>query len=167
MGTRRAARVAGLLYLLFSIPAVFGLIYVPTVLIVSGDAAATAHNIAARETLFRAGVVANLIAQAGFIFVSLALYRLLKGVDRRMASLMVILIVLSIPISFINELNHLAILPLLDNTGPAAALSQEQLNSLVSLSLTNYRHGILVAEIFWGLWLFPLAVLIFRSGFLP
>ena len=165
--TKKVARFAGLLYVLLSIPGFYGLVYVPSALIVHGNAAATAHNILASETLFRSGIVADLIGQAGFIFVALALYRLLKGVDKTLAALMVILLVVSIPITFLAEVNHLDILKLLDSTGPAAAFSEAQRNAQMMASLDSYRNGILVAEIFWGLWLFPLGLLIFRSGFLP
>ena len=165
--TKKVARFAGLLYALLSIPGFYGLVYVPSALIVHGNAAATAHNILASETLFRSGIVADLIGQAGFIFVALALYRLLKGVDKTLAALMVILLVVSIPITFLAEVNHLDILKLLDSTGPAAAFSEAQRNAQMMASLDSYRNGILVAEIFWGLWLFPLGLLIFRSGFLP
>ena len=71
--TKNPGRFAGLLYVLFSIPGVFAMVYVPSKLIVHGNAAATANNIAAAETLFRLGIVAQLISQAGFIFVALAL----------------------------------------------------------------------------------------------
>jgi hypothetical protein len=99
-----------LLYILTSIPGVFAMMYVPSKLIVHANAAATATNIAAHETLFRLGIAGQLISQAGFIFVALALYRLLKGVNRHHASLMVTLIVVSIPIAFLNELNSIAAL---------------------------------------------------------
>src|SRR5207249_7419627 len=102
--TKNPGRFAGLLYLLTSIPGAFALIYVPGKLIVHENATATANNIAASETLFRLGIAGELIGQAGFIFVALALYDLLKGVNRRHASLMVTLIVVSIPIAFLNEL---------------------------------------------------------------
>src|SRR6202521_5440740 len=110
--TKNPGRFAGLLYLLMSIPGAFALIYVPSKLIVHGNAAATAKNIAASETLFRLGIAAQLISQAGFIFVALALYDLLKGVNQRDASLMLGLIVVSIPITFLNELNAIAALVL-------------------------------------------------------
>jgi hypothetical protein len=82
---KNPGRFVGLLYLLLSIPGAFALIYVPSKLIVHGNATATANNIAASETLFRLGIAAQLISQAGFIFVSLVLYNLLKGVNRRQA----------------------------------------------------------------------------------
>ena len=165
--TKKLARLVGLLYVLLSIPGFYGLVYVPSALIVDGNAAATAHNILGSETFFRSGIVANLIAQALFILVALMLYRLLKGVDKTLAALMAILLVVSVPITFLAEVHHLAIPKLLDGTGPAAAFSEAQRNAQMMASLDSYDNGILVAEIFWGLWLFPLGVLIFRSGFLP
>src|SRR5271167_474688 len=110
--TRNPGRFAGLLYVLTSIVGFFAMGYVPSKLIVRGNATATASNIAANETLFRLGIVGDLIGMVGFIFVALALYDLLKGVNRRHASLMVILIVVSVPIAFLNELNAIAALVL-------------------------------------------------------
>jgi len=110
--TKDPGRFAGVLYLLTSIVGFFAMGYVPGKLIVHSNAAATANNIAASETLFRLGIAGELIGQAGFIFVALALYDLLRGVNRRRASLMVILIVVSIPIAFLNELNAIAALVL-------------------------------------------------------
>src|SRR5450756_1736947 len=92
-------RLAGLLYVLASIVGFFAMGYVPDKVIVSGDTAATVNNIAAHEMLFRAGIAGQLIGHAAFIFVALALYKLLEGVNRWHASLMVILIVVSIPIA--------------------------------------------------------------------
>ena len=97
--TKNPGRFAGSLYVLASIVGFFAMAYVPSKLIVHGNAAATASNIAASETLFRLGIAGELIGQAGFIFVALALYELLKGVNRRFASLMVILLVVQIPIA--------------------------------------------------------------------
>ena len=110
--TKNPARFAGLLYLLGSIPGWFALEYVPGKLLVDGNATATANNIAAHELLFRLGIAANLICQTLFIFVAFALYNLLKGVNQRHAVVMVILLVVSVPIAFLNELNAIAALVL-------------------------------------------------------
>src|SRR5437899_11925147 len=110
--TKNPGRFAGLLYLLASIVGFFAMAYVPSKLIVHGNAAATANNIAASETLFRLGIAAQLIGMAGFIFVALPLFDLPKGVNRRHASLMVTLILVSIPIAFLNDLNSIAALVL-------------------------------------------------------
>src|SRR3984885_8637734 len=165
--TRNPGRFAGLLYVLTSIVGFFAMGYVPGKLIVSGNAAATANNIAAHETLFRLGIAGELIGQAGFIFVALALYDLLKGIDQRQTSLMVTLIVVSIPIAFLNELNSFAALALIRGADYLAAVDQVQRDALAMLFLHLHGRGIVVAEIFWGLWLFPLALLVYKSRFLP
>ncbi len=165
--TRNPGRFAGLLYLLTSIVGFFAMMYVPTKLIVHGNATATASNIAASETLFRLGIAGELIGQAGFIFVALALYELLKGVNRRFASLMVILLVVQIPIAFLNELNYIAALILVRGADFLSIFEKPQREALAMLFLNLHFHGYVVNEIFWGLWLLPLALLVYRSRFLP
>lgn len=167
MSSKKIARLAGFLYLMLSIPGIYALLYVPSALIVRGNAAATAHNIVASATLYRSGIVADLISQALFILVALVLYRLLKGVDNMLAVLMVIFAVVQIPLSFLAEVHHLAVLKILDGTGPMASFSEAQRYAQMMVSLDSYDNSMLVNEIFMGLWLFPLALLIFRSGFLP
>src|SRR6266852_297402 len=165
--TKNPGRFAGLLYVVFSIPGFFAMVYVPSKLIVHGNAAATANNIAANETLFRLGIAAQLIGMAGFIFVALALYDLLKGVNRRHASLMVTLIVVSIPIAFLNELNSIATLVLVRGADFLSIFEKPPREALAMLFLRLHGQGFVFAEIFWGLWLFPLALLVYRSRFLP
>ncbi len=165
--TRNPGRYAGLLYVLMSIVGFFAMGYVPDKLIVYGNAAATANNIMTSETLFRFGIASELIGQAGFIFVALALYDLFKGVNRRQARLMVVLIVVSVPIAFLNELNSFAALALVRGADFLSILDQPQRNALAMLFLHLHGRGFVVAEIFWGLWLFPLALLVYKSRFLP
>jgi hypothetical protein len=165
--TRNPGRFAGLLYVLTSIAGFFAMGYVPSKLIVHGNAAATASNIAASETLFRLGIAGQLISEAGFIFVALALYDLLKGVNRRQASLMVTLILISIPIAFLNELNSFAALELVRGADFLSVLEKPQRDALAMLFLHLHGRGFVIAEMFWGLWLFPLALLVYKSGFLP
>jgi hypothetical protein len=144
----------------------FGIIYVPSVLLVPGDAATTSRNIMASEWLFRSGTVSHLIGQIIFIFLVLALYRLLKPVNKDHAVLMVVLVLLGIPIAFLNEVNHLAALRLLSSADDGAFTST-QLHAQAMLFLDMRRSGIFVTQVFWGLWLVPLGFLVFRSGFLP
>ena len=160
-------QIRGLLYVLASIAGFFAMGYVPGKLMVQGNAAATADNIAASETLFRLGIAGELIGQAAFIFVALALYDLLKEVNRRDASLMVMLIVVSIPIAFLNELNSFAALVLVRGADFISIFDKPQREALAMLFLNLHGRGFVVAEIFWGLWLFPLALLVFKSRFLP
>jgi len=95
------------------------------------------------------------------------LYDLLKGVNRRHASLMVTLIVVSIPIAFLNELNSLAALVLVRGADFLSIFEKPQREALAMLFLNLHFHGLVVDEIFWGLWLVPLAPLVYRSRFLP
>jgi Domain of unknown function (DUF4386) len=88
--THNPGRVAGFIYLLLVVLAPFRLMYIPSALYVHGDATATANNIAAHELLFRLGMVTDLLCGTILIFLVLALYRLLKGVDPNLAVLMVI-----------------------------------------------------------------------------
>jgi hypothetical protein len=85
--TKKAARVAGLLYFLASVPAPFSLLYIPSVFMVMGDATATANKIRTSELLFRIGIVAELISATIFILMGPVFYHLLKGSTRNMLSL--------------------------------------------------------------------------------
>jgi hypothetical protein len=165
--TKKAARVAGLLYVLSSLPAPFSLLYVPSVFMVMGDAMATADKIRASESLFRFGIVAELISATVFIFMGLALYDLLKGINKKHALLMLTLILISVPISYGNELNRLAALILSNGAHLSSAVDQRQLDALVMTFFHLHGDGLLLAQIFWGLWLLPFGVLVYRSGFLP
>lgn len=158
-------RFAGLLYVLTSIVGFFAMGYVPAKLIAHGNTAATVNNIAAHEMLFRFGIAGQLISQAAFIFVAFALYKLLAGVNRRLASLMVILIVVSVPIAFVNELNSLA--ALIRGADFLSIIEKPQRDAFAMLFLNLHGRGLVIAELFWGLWLFPLGLLVYRSRFLP
>jgi len=134
---------------------------------VSGDAAATANKIAASESLFRFGILSELAGFIGFIFVARALYRLFAGVNKANASLMVTLIVVSIPISLLNVLNETAALKLIHGGAFLSVFDKSQLNALAMLFLRLHFDGLMVAQIFWGLWLIPFGILVYKSGFLP
>ena len=166
--TRNPGRVAGFLYLILTVFAPFRLIYIPSKLLVHGDATATASNIAAHEFLFRLGILSDLICGTVMIFLVLALYRLLKGVDRNLAVLMVILGgVLPAAIDFLNVLNDAAALMLVRGADFLSVFEKPQRDALGMLFLRLHHQEILAAEILWGLWLFPLAILVYRSRFLP
>ncbi len=166
--TKKQARVAGLLYLLLGITAPIGLIYVPGRLIVPGDATATADHLRASESLLRIGIGSELFHQAICIFLVLALYRLFKAVNEQHASLMVILgALVSVPIVFVNVLNEIAALVLISGADFLSVFEKGQLDALAYLFLRLHGQGIFVAQIFWGLWLFPFAILVIRSGFIP
>ncbi len=162
------ARVAGLLYILASAVGVLRLVYIPEALFVHGNAAATANNIAAHELLFRLGIVSYLLGSALFIFVPLALYRLLKGVDQGLAVLMVILgSLMQVPIFFINSVTDAAALLFARGAVFLSLFDKPQRDAFAMLFLNLHHHLDLANAIFWGLWLFPFGLLVYRSRFLP
>jgi hypothetical protein len=161
-------RVAGFLYLLLVVAAPLRLIYIPFKLFVHGNATATAHNIAAHELLFRLGIVTDLFCGAILIFLVLALYRLLQGVDHNHAVLMVILGgLMPATIDFFNVLNDAAALMLVRGADFLSVFEKSQRDALAMLFLRLHGQEVVAAEILWGLWLFPLAILVYRSRFLP
>ena len=164
--TKKTARIAGLLYLVNGITGFFGIVYVPSKLIVSGNAAATANNILASERLFRMGIVSELICAAEYVFLLWALYRLFSGVNKTHASLLVILGLVFIPIMCLNTLNEIAALMLVRGADFLSVFDKLQLEALAMVLLNVHRYGYIIGSIF-GLWLFPFGLLVFRSGFLP
>ena len=161
------ARVAGLLYLSL-LGAPLRLVYIPSTLFVTGNATATANNIAAHELLFRFGIVADLLTGTMAIFLTLALYRLLKEVDQGLAVLMVILgSLMSSPIYFVNTLNDVAALLLVRGGQFLSVFDKPQRDAAAMLFLRLQHHGVLANEVFWGLWLIPFGILVYKSRFLP
>jgi hypothetical protein len=165
--TVKAARIAGAIYLSMVITGPFSLIYVPSKLIVRGNAAATADNILAHETMFRLSILADLVGQVIFICLAIALYRLLSGVNKIWAALMVALVLVSAAVGFVNTLNDIAALILFRGADFLAVFDKPQRDALGMLFIRLHSQGILIDEMFWGLWLFPFGLLVYRSGFLP
>lgn len=155
MSQTKAVAILRILYPIWMVFGIFSLLYVPSALIVPGVAATTAKNITSNELLFRAGIVGSLLTQLIFIFAAIFLYKLLASVNKIYALIMVVLALVSVPIAMLNELNNLAALQLLSNS--------EQM----MLFLNLHTQGIVIASIFWGLWLFPLGILIISSGYFP
>lgn len=161
------ARVAGLFYLALTVVGPVRLIYIPSVLFVSGNAAATAHNIASHEFLFRLGIFADILTATLDICVALALYRLLKGVDRTLGILMVIFGAASVPIYFVNTLNDFGALLFARGADFLSVFGQVQREAMTLFYVNLHHYDVVVNEVFWGLWLLPLGILVYRSGFLP
>jgi hypothetical protein len=166
--TRNPGRVAGFLYLLLVLAGPLRLIYIPNKLFVHGNAAATAGNIAAHETLFRLGIVTDLFGAVVIIFLAMALYRLFKGVDQNLAALVVILGgVMPALIYFVGVVSDSAALTLVRGADFLAVFDKPQRDALAMLFLHLRDEQNTAAEVLWGLWLIPLAILTYRSRFLP
>jgi hypothetical protein len=162
------ARIAGLLYIVASAVGFVRLAYIPKALFVQGNAAATATNIAAHESLFRLGFVSELVGGVLWLFVPLALYRLLKGVDRGLAVVMVILgSLMPVPIFFVNMVTDAAALLFARGADFLSVFDKPQREAFATLFLNLHHQLDLANMIFWGLWLLPFGLLVYRSCFLP
>ena len=165
--TVKAARIAGGIYLLMVLTAPFSLIYVPSKLIVRGNALATADNILAHETMFRLSIFGDLIGHVIFICLAVALYRLLSNVNKTWAILMVSFVLVSAAVGFLNALNNIAAVILFRGGEFLDVIDKAQRDALGMLFVRLHSQGEFISEIFWGVWLFPFGLLVYRSGFLP
>jgi len=166
--TRNPGRVAGFWYLLLILIGPLRLIYIPRKLFVEGNATATVNNIAAHEWLFRFGIVADLVCGVGLIFLVLAFYRLFKGVDQNLAVLVVIFGgVMPALINFVGVVSDAAALMIVRGGDFLSAFGKPQRDALAMLFLNLRDHQNTAAEILWGIWLPPLALLVYRSRFVP
>jgi hypothetical protein len=165
---RNPGRVAGLWYLLLVLGGPLPLIYIPNKLFVHGDAAATAANIAAHPWLLRFGMASDLFGAVVLIFLVLAFYRLFKGVDQQLAVLLVITGgVMPALINFVNVVNDAGALMVAQGPGFLSVFDKPQRDALVMVFVQLHHHQIIAAEVLWGLWLFPMGALTYKSGFMP
>jgi Domain of unknown function (DUF4386) len=161
-------RMAGIWYFLMLVFGYVGLNYVPSKIIVIGDASATVQNIVNHELLFRFGILSNLLVQFSFIFLVLALSKLFKEVDKAGVKLMASFVFVSVPIAFLLELFQIAALLTLNETSNyLGAFEKNQLNSLTFLFLNIHEQGTYLVGFFWGLWLLPFGYLAYKSTFIP
>jgi len=164
---KRLARIAGFLYLLVGIFGGFAEGYVEPKMYVAGDAAATAANVIANAGLVRLGVVADLLDGTFFVFLALALYILLKDVHKSMARAMLVLVILATGITCLSALFEFEGLRIATGAVDMAAFGAAGSSALVLLFLDAQHYGLLIAQIFFGLWLAPLGYLAYRSGWFP
>ena len=164
---KKNARIAGLLYILIAITGGFGIMYTQSNILVPNNATATASNITNAEFTFQLSIFSNLISQALTIFLALTLARLFKDVSPKLTKYMVTLVLVAVPISFLNVLNLVAAQMFVGGADFLNVFDTNQLNSLALVFINLYQFGISVVGIFWGLWLFPFGMLIIKSKFIP
>lgn len=166
MTTKNTARLAGLFYLLAAIAGGFGYSYVQRVL-VRWDPAATAANILASETLFRAAIVSNLVSQVLLFFFGLTLFRLLKEVHKAWATVFLTSILMCVTIAVMNTMNSWGALWVLTGAGYLKGFSTEQLNSMALTFLRLNGVGQALLEIFWTPYYFALGLIAIKYRFIP
>lgn len=163
---KKTARLAGLSYLIWVMTGIYGLMYLPSQTYVKGDALATANKMLANEFLFRTGILNDLFSSAIWVYMALILYRLFKQVDAHQAKLLVALVLVQIPTAFFMEAFNLASLMIVKGELlKTFELGQRQDAAMFFLKMSDYTTRTL--EMFWGLWLFPFGILVYKSGFMP
>lgn len=163
---KKNARLAGLLYLILVITGVFSIMYVSSQIIVQGDANTTAKNILAKEFLFRTGIVNDLISNTIFVLLVLVLYRMFKQINENQAKLMVALVIVQIPVVFIMEsLNITSLMIFKGELLQTFDINKRQDFAMLFLKINDYST--LTIEMFWGLWLLPFGLLVYKSRFIP
>ena len=161
------ARLAGAIYLLIILFGGFSEGYVMNTLVVSGDPAATAHNIMASATLWRLSVGGDLIVPLIAVPQLWIIYYLLKPAGRNLALLFVLLEVVSLSVESVSKLFLLMVLPMLENAGYAHTFDPQQLYAFVSMMLGAHNTCFNIALLFFGVDCLVTGYLIFRSGYFP
>lgn len=163
---KNTTRFAGLLYLFWIITGLFGMFYIPSQINMKGDAVTTAQNILSNEPLFRVSIVNDILSGTLWIIMVLVFYRLFKPVNERQARLLVALVMVQIPNMFFMEAFNIAsLMAFKGEILKSFELAQRQDLAMFLLKVNDY--GVIILEAFWGLWLIPLAILVYKSRFLP
>ena len=156
-GTNQLAHVAGAVYVSLGVATAIGYYHAP---LVQGDLSGVARMITGPDLRFRIGVVSDVLAAVLAVPLALLLYQLLKPVHETQATLMALLLLLSVPISFVVALNYVAAQALLAGAPEVSALTGAQRDAFGMLFLRLHTDGVLAVEIFFGLWLLPFGLLI-------
>ena len=165
--TKKAGRIAGAIYASMVVTGPFSLLYVPNQLIVRGDAVATAANVLNHESMFRLWIMGDLWMSVIFICLGVALYNLLSGVSKPWAMLMLSFVLVSATVGFLDTLNNIAADLLFRGADFLSVIDKTQRDALGMFFIRLHSKGTFINELFWGLWLFPFGLLVYRSGFLP
>lgn len=162
LSNKQQAHRAGLLYLILVITGVFSLMYVPGLLYDFEHADTTYLQIKEHQFLFRFSIITTIIAYVAFLFLGLTLYYLLKPIHAKIAMYMLILVVVSIPLSLIPLQHKFAILTLIENANNSPGIPDQ-----IMWHLEQFNYGNTLASVFWGLWLLPFGYLVIKSSMFP
>jgi len=163
---KKTARIAGLWYLVLAIGSGYSWMYITKTFVLE-SAALTVQNILKTETQYIISIIGSIVGQIGFIFLALALYRLLKNVNQTQARLMLTLVIISVSVMFVNIIFQTSALIFLNRTNYFISFTTAQIAELTTMFLHLNIIGVYIVDIFWGLWLFPLAYLAYQSNLFP
>ncbi|HEY1045356.1 MAG TPA: DUF4386 domain-containing protein [Bacteroidia bacterium] len=162
----KTARTAGLLYFLQIPLGVFGIIYIPTQIMISDDMAQSLINIQSNEWMFRLSVFSSIVCSLVTVLTAVYIKRVLAPVDASIAKWILNFTLVALPITLLNELNHIAIL-LISDLGTNSSWTAGQIHSALSFFNQLHKYGLHLTDIFFGLWLLPMGWLIIRSTYMP
>jgi hypothetical protein len=161
------AKVAGFLYLVTMVIPLLAEIYLRAPLIVHGDAVQTAKNIVASERLFRLSIVSGLIAVAGEVILLVALYVVLKPINRNVALLATFWRLAKCVIFAVIAMGDFVALRLLSGAGYLRAFEAKQLQALAGLFISARHDGGFIGAVFLGLGSTAFAYLWLKSRYIP
>jgi hypothetical protein len=164
---RTYARAAGVLFLVLAVLGPFSILYVPSQLVEDGDAAATAANVAADESLFRAAIASDAVIMLTEIAMTAVLFVLFRPVSLVLSVMSALGRLAQTAVMGANLVLHFGVLLVLGGAGFLAAFERDQLDALALLALDLHGYGVYVGQAFFGFSLLVLAVLIHRSGYVP
>lgn len=163
---KKTARLSGFLFLLWIIFGLYDMIFISSKIFIKGDIAASSQNILSQEFLFRTGIFSGLIANFIWILLVLTFYRLFKSVNDFIAKLLVAFVIIQVPVAFIKAAFSFAALMILKGE-VLMTFDIAQRQDLANLFLKLNNYCVYALELSWGLWLFPLAILVYHSKFIP
>jgi hypothetical protein len=160
----KIARTAGVLYLLYVITSFIANLFGKFVFV---EAAVTIDHILTHATQFRIGFVINLFSVVLFLLAAWALYVLLKPVNKDLALLFLLFNVAGFAVWLFSSLSLFGSLVILNGPEAIKAFQPEQLRALAVFFFGLYKTGVFIAQVPYGIWLFPLGYLVLKSNFLP
>ncbi|GAA4276633.1 DUF4386 domain-containing protein [Aquimarina mytili] len=164
---KNTARLAGLLFLILITTGIFAEFFVRQKIFVTGDIVTTSKNIINNEWLFRLGFVSDLVMSSMFFFYAFLLYLVFKNLYKEISLFMLFCVVISVAMYCQNMLNQFSAFELLHDPNYSNAFRAEQLQGLSTFFLKMHTKGYFVNQIFFGMYLFPLGYMIFKSGVIP
>jgi hypothetical protein len=165
--TKKTARLAGLLFLMMVVFGLLAEVLFRQKLFVTNDVVLTANNIMSNPFLYRAGITSDLLMTLSYLLTAFVLYKLLSSVDKQIAAAMVVFAAAGCVLLMFNILIELSPLYILSGNVYLSDFSTAQQQSLAMFFYKLYQHGYMIGQIFFGLWVLPLGVLIIKSGFIP
>lgn len=163
---KKTARLAGLLYFIWFLTGMYAMFYIPSHINTEGDAVTASRDILANEFLFRTSIINGIFSSIIWIFMVLVFYRLFKSVCDRQAKLLVAFVIVQVPTVFFMEAFSITSLMIFKGK-ILKSFDLIQRNDVAMLFLNINEYLVLTLEVFWGMWLFPLGILIYKSRFLP